>query len=195
MRAGRGTEVSPCASQFDASAVGRRKGGDETFMRGLVEVWPPAGRGTRITPTAVSSPPLQAPALTLPLPRRLTPGAGLLRMSLRGPVQVARDHIDVYQSPLACPPLCTAASVLYLPDVSFPPMHGALPAVAAPPSQASPAASSRAGEAVMTLSHNARDEIVRRFPFDQAQVHVVYPGIDHRFTSAWRRHRRDAPAL
>jgi glycosyltransferase involved in cell wall biosynthesis len=161
---------------IDASAVGRRKGGDETFMCGLLAALPGVdGANQYFAYTAETVDPNWDSGVTV---RRLRPGAGIVRIPLRAPLQIALDRIDVYQSPLSCPPWCAAASVLYLPDVSFMSHPEHYPRRLRVRLQLLVAASIRASAAVLTLSRNARDEIVSRFPVARDRVFVAYPGVD-----------------
>lgn len=167
---------------IDASAVGRRKGGDETFMSGLLSALPgvnPANEYFAYTAETVGSD--WGRDVTV---RRLRPGTGLLRTPLRAPLQIALDRIDVYQSPLSCPPWCGAASVLYLPDVSFMSHPEHYPRRLRMRLQLLVAASIRASAAVLTLSRHASAEIISRFPVARDRVFVAYPGVDRaRFRS------------
>ena len=100
---------------IDADVLGRRRTGDETYVRGLLEALPAAGEGLRFA-AITRHPELVPPGVeAISLPARIQE----FRMALRVPLLLRRLRPALVHFVHSLPPLLPCPAVLTVQDLSF----------------------------------------------------------------------------
>ena len=175
-----GMAVSEPTVSFDADVLGRRRGGEETMVRGLLE-----GLGSLDLPFRVLAYVREAAALE-PC-GRVTPvtvpvGSNYARVAIALPRQLRRDRPALHHGNYILPPRLPCPGVLTVSDCSWAHLGESMPVADRLAFQRFVPWSARRAAHVLTISEHARDELLELFAFlDPDQLTVLPLAVDARF--------------
>jgi glycosyltransferase involved in cell wall biosynthesis len=159
---------------FDVHVLGRRATGNETYAEGLMRAFqaePPRdidlhfyrGRGSGAGAGAGRS-------------RAIFPDWPYVRIPIATPIALALDRVDVAHFQYFAPPLCPAAVVLTVHDLSFERFPTYFPPSFTRRMRALMPWMVRRARRVIAVSEATRDDLVELYGLDPGKVDVVYNG-------------------
>ncbi len=161
----------------DADVLGRRRTGDETYVRELLRALPGVAPDLRVA--AVTRDPLLVPAGIEPL--ALPAGSQELRMAWRLPRLLRRVRPELAHFLHVIPPGCPCPAVLTIQDLSFERDPTVMSAWERRVFRTAVPRSARRAARILAISERTRDDIVELYGIPAERIVVTPLGVDPDF--------------
>ncbi len=164
----------------DADVLGRRRTGDETYVRNILRALPAAAAGTGLRLAAVTRHPELVPEGIEPI--ALTGSSQELRMAWTLPRLLRRLDADLVHTQYALPLRCPCPAVVTIHDLSFEADATAMGARDRAVFRRVVPRAARAARVVLTVSERTRSDLVQRYRIPRERIMVSPNAVDPAFT-------------